>query len=142
MRDKPSCTMHALFRIVAVNGILLLLPSAAHAAAASEPPSDGAAVMPGAVADVAVDLGCALPEVAAAASSQCQNQDGTERGCTPSEGLRMCVDDAVDAVEQCIEGARGFLGRIGCEVGYAIDLAGCAGEVLGEVVEPIRNALK
>ena len=149
MREKSSYAINSLFGIVAVNGILMLLPSSALGASAPEAPSDGRAVMPNAVAvaDVAVSLGCALPETAAVAQDsedgpKCKNQDGSERECTPSERLGQCADDAVDAVEQCIKGSRGPLGRVGCEVGYVIDLAACLGEVVDEAIEPFKGLFK
>ncbi len=147
MRYKSPQAINSLFGIVAVNGMLFLLPGAAFGASASELPSDGKALVPGVVADVAVSLGCALPEVAAAAresqeGSECENQDGSDRGCTPSENLQQCTDDAVDAVEQCIAGARGLLGRVGCEVGYVIDMAACLGEVVQVAIKPFRGLWK
>ena len=141
MRDKSSYAINSLFGIVAVNGILMLLPSSAFGASAPEALSDGAAVMPKAVAVVAESLGCALPETAAVAQ-ECKNQDGSERECTPSERLGQCADDAVDAVEQCIKGSRGPLGRVGCEVGYVIDLAACLGEVVDEAIKPFKGLFK
>lgn len=57
--------------------------------------------------------------------AECQNQDGTSRACTPSENLAQCADDAVDAVNQCVEGAGGFLGGLACAFGYYADIAAC-----------------
>lgn len=148
MRNESSYPISSLFGIVAVNGILMLSPSPAFGASAPGALTDGGAAMPSAVAvaDVAEGLGCAVPETAAVAQEpqdgQCKNQDGSVRGCTPSEELRQCGEDAVDAVRQCIEGARGLLGRVGCELGYAIDIAACLGEVVEEAVKPFKGLWK
>ncbi|MCY4571402.1 MAG: hypothetical protein OXF01_01270 [Gemmatimonadetes bacterium] len=146
MRNETSYPISSLFGIVAVNGILMLSPSPAFGASAPEALTDGGAAMPKAVAvaEVAVNLGCALLETAAVAQesqdgSECRNQDGSVRGCTPSEELRQCGEDAVDAVRQCIDGARGLLGRVGCEIGYVIDIAACVAEAVEEAVEPFKG---
>ena len=146
MRNESSYPISSLFGIVAVNGILMLSPSPAFGASAPEALTDGGAAMPSAVAvaEVAAGLGCAVPETAAVAQEpqdgpECKNQDGSARGCTPSEELGQCGEDAVDAVRQCIEGARGLLARVGCEFGYAIDIAACLGELVEEVVKPFKG---
>ena len=146
MRIESSYPISSLFGIVAVNGILMLSPSPAFGASAPEALTDGGAAMPNAVAvaDVAEGLGCAVPETAAVAQEPqdgpgCKNQDGSVRECTPSEELRQCSHDAVDAVRQCNEGARGLLERVGCELAYAIDIAACLGEVVEEAVKPFKG---
>lgn len=70
--------------------------------------------------------------------AECQNQDGTDRECTPSENARQCLDDANDAHAQCLDEADGAWDRGGCHFGRAADGVGCAaglvGDTLGEAI--------
>ena len=149
MRGKTSHTLKTLFKMVAVNGTLLLLPSAAFAAPAHEPLSDGGALLPDAVLDFAAIPGCAVPDPAAKSQEppgsggggqeggpECENEDGSPRECTPSENLDQCGRDAVDAVRQCNDAARNIFDRTVCEFGYAGDVAACWREYFAELGLP------
>ena len=57
--------------------------------------------------------------------AECTNQDGTPRGCTPSEEYRSCMADADDARAQCSSG-QGLRGRIACWGFWGFDAAGCS----------------
>lgn len=148
MRDRSSHAILSLFGIVAFNGILLLLPGAAHGASAA-PPSDGAGLTPHLVADIAASLGCAMVETVAVAQdppegqdgSECTNQDGSGRGCTPSENLKQCAADISDAYEQCMGDARNFLDKISCGLGLGIDGVGCVAEGVVETILPIKKVV-
>ena len=147
MRDRSSHAILSLFGIVAVNGILLGLPGAAHGASAPPPLSDNAAFMPDMVADIVAEMSCALVETVAVAQdppeeqddSGCTNQDGSARECTTSENLKQCAEDARDAYDQCMGDARDFLDRLACRLGIGIDAAGCVSEGLTETILPIKK---
>ncbi len=148
MRDRSSQAILGLFGIVAVNGILLVLPGAAFGASVPEPPSRDSDTLPHMVADAAANLECALAETAAVAQdppgeggSGCQNQDGTPRECTASENFKQCVDDSQDAFAQCLEDADGWVGKIACGVGAFLDSAECVGEGLTDTVLPIKKVV-
>lgn len=149
MRDRSSHAIHSLFGVVAVNGILLLLPGTAYGASAPSPPSDGAAFMPHMVAAIAANLDCALVETAAIAQqppeeqggSGCTNQDGTPRECTASEEVGQCAENARDAYEQCKKEAKGFAGRLACRVGLGIDALACIAEGALETILPFKKVI-
>ena len=58
--------------------------------------------------------------------AECQNQDGTDRECTPSENARQCVANANDARDQCLESAEGKWARFDCHLGRVVDQVGCS----------------
>lgn len=70
--------------------------------------------------------------------AECQNQDGTERNCTPSENVAQCQADADDAHSQCLSNAGNMWERGSCHIGRGADGVGCAagliGDTLGELV--------
>ncbi len=148
MRDKFSHAIHSLFGIVAVNGILLILPGTAYGAFAPRP-SDGTAHVTHLDVDIAANLGCALTETVAVSQDPsegqdgpgCTNRDGSARECTPSENIRQCADDLRDAFDQCMEDARDLLDRIACGLGAGIDGVGCVAEGLTDTVLPIKKVL-
>ena len=149
MRDCSSHAIRSLFGILAVNGILLVLPGAAHGASAPAPTGGSADFMPHVVADVAADLGCVLAETVAVVQdtpgeggSECKNQDGSPRECTPSENLKQCAADAKDAVAQCHEESRYWPDHVFCEVGWAGDVLACMNEFRKEMGLPLPEGKK
>ena len=70
--------------------------------------------------------------------AECQNQNGTERECTPSEEFRQCVAGAEDAFDQCI-GSYGssysYFELSGCSLSWVIDRGFCS-------VDLARSSLK
>ena len=144
MKDKICYTLNTLFKIVAVNATILLLPSAAFAASAHEPSREGGSLAPDAVVDFAAMPSCALPDPAAKSQDppageggpECQNEDGSPRECTASETLNRCGRDAVDAVRQCHKAARTFVDHGFCELGYAADIVACWNDFMEELGLP------
>ena len=66
--------------------------------------------------------------------AECQNQDGTDRECTPSENARECVANANDAQAQCLDNSEGRWARGGCHVGRAVDGVACAAGLIGDTL--------
>ena len=65
--------------------------------------------------------------------AECQNRDGTERECTPTENWRKCKNNARDAYHQCYREAGSGLGRFGCAMGYDLDTGACHKDFVEEV---------
>ena len=66
--------------------------------------------------------------------AECQNQDGTDRECTPSENARECLANASDAHAQCLDAAEGFWQRVDCGIGRAVDHIGCSAGMFEEML--------
>ena len=66
--------------------------------------------------------------------AECQNQDGTDRECTPSENARECLANADDAHAQCLDNSDGLWARGGCHFGRAVDGLGCAAGLVGDTI--------
>lgn len=64
--------------------------------------------------------------------AECQNLDGTDRECTPSENWRTCRSNARDAYHQCYWGTTGW-GRFGCAIAYDFDAGSCHTAYINEV---------
>ena len=56
--------------------------------------------------------------------TDCQMQDGTPRDCTPSEEIGACMNNGVDAYDQC-RSSGGSWNWVVCTDGWEIDFYSC-----------------
>lgn len=62
-----------------------------------------------------------------AQSTECQavNMAGLPRDCTFLEEHGMCLTNALDSYNQCVDSADNWFDRAACEIGVQVDLFAC-----------------
>ena len=63
----------------------------------------------------------------------CEDINGDERECTPSEEYDQCIEDADDAWFQCRLEADGFWEKYRCDVGGDLDRIACLADLLDAI---------